>query len=66
MTLDEYHALVEHGILGKVELLNGTVWCGNHRLAFSAEQIAAAAELGVDLRAAAASADSEQPSQPRT
>ena len=51
MTLDEYIALTEAGILDKVELMDGVVMMGRFPLAFSADQIAAASEIGVDLTA---------------
>ena len=52
LTSDEYHRLVEAGIVGPVELLDGRVVIGAFELAFSDAQIAAAADVDVDLRPA--------------
>ena len=50
LTSDEYHRLVDAGIVGSVELLDGRVVIGAFDLAFSDAQIAAALDVGVDLR----------------
>jgi hypothetical protein len=52
LTSDEYHRLVEAGIVGPVELLDGRVVMGAFDLASSDVQIAAASDVGVDLRPA--------------
>ena len=57
LTLDDYHRLVEAGILGRLELLDGRVVIGAFELAFSDAQIAAALDVGVDLRPADAIAE---------
>ena len=44
-----YQGQVEAGIVGPVELLDGRVVIGGFDLAFSAPQITAAADVGVDL-----------------
>jgi hypothetical protein len=50
MTADEYLRLREAGILGsQMELREGVVYLGAYPMAFSAEQILAAARLGIDL-----------------
>jgi hypothetical protein len=49
LTLDQWHVLVAHGIVGTVELLGEKVWIGEYELAWSAEQVAAAAALGIEL-----------------
>ena len=47
MTVDEYDLLVEHGVLTKVELLNGCIWMGEYEYVFGPEQARAARALGV-------------------
>jgi hypothetical protein len=49
MTVDEYRTLVEAGVIDKVEFIDGAVVMGRFPLAFSHEQVEAAAELGIDL-----------------
>jgi hypothetical protein len=49
MTADEYIALTEVGIIGKVELIDGVPTIGQYPLVFSADQVRAAADLGIDL-----------------
>jgi hypothetical protein len=49
LTIDEYHRLVEAGIVGPVELLDGRLVVGAFDLVFSDAQIAAARKVGVDL-----------------
>lgn len=49
MTLEEYQRLVAAGVIDKVEFLDGEVRMGEHRLAFSASQVQAAADIGIDL-----------------
>lgn len=51
LTLAEYNRLVDAEILGPVELRDGRVVIGAFDLAFSDAQIAAAHQVGVDLRA---------------
>jgi hypothetical protein len=52
LTTDEYHRLVEAGIVGPVEVLDNRVVIDVFDLHFSDAQIAAALRVGVDLRAA--------------
>lgn len=47
MTLKEYQRLVAAGVIDKVEFIDGEVRMGEHRLAFSASQIEAAAKLAL-------------------
>ncbi len=49
MTPEEYAALVEAGILHKVELVAGRVMMGRYPLAFSQAQVRDAAQLGIEL-----------------
>jgi hypothetical protein len=54
---DQYRALYENGIIGKIEFLDLgdgglTVTCGNFALALSAEQITAARDVGIELAVA--------------
>lgn len=49
MTLEEYQRLASAGVIRNVEFIDGEVRMGEHRLAFSASQVRAAAELGIDL-----------------
>jgi hypothetical protein len=49
LTSDEYRRLVEAGIVGPVELLDGRVVIGAFELAFSDAQIAAASDVDVDV-----------------
>ena len=50
MTSDDYRALIDGGILDKIELIDGQVLMGKYELVFSPEQTAAAARLGVRVR----------------
>jgi hypothetical protein len=51
MTSDDYYALIEGGIIGKVELLDGAILTnGRWEMVFSPEQARAAAALGVRVR----------------
>jgi hypothetical protein len=52
LTVDEFHRLVEAGIVGPVKLFDGRIVIGTFDLAFSDAQIAAALRVGVDLSAA--------------
>lgn len=55
MTADDFGKLLEAGFFDKIELYPrpgdnvSRIWCGRYEMGFSAEQIAAAADLGVDL-----------------
>lgn len=50
MTADEFLGLVKAGIIaGKVELIEGVPMMGGYPLAFSNEQVRAAAEIGVEI-----------------
>jgi hypothetical protein len=49
LTPEEYRRLVEAGVLGKVELLDGVVYMSKYELAFSAAQVRDAATVGVTL-----------------
>ena len=52
MDADEFAALMEAGIIDhKIELIDGRPMMGEYPLGFSAEQIRAAAELGIELLA---------------
>jgi hypothetical protein len=52
ITAEEYSRLGEIGVIGeKVELIDGQILFGRYPLAFSAEQLAAAREAGIDLSA---------------
>jgi hypothetical protein len=50
LTSEQWHTLTEAGVVGTVELIEGRPVIGRHKLAFTAEQAAAALEVGVDLR----------------
>lgn len=51
MTSDDYYTLIEGGVLGKVELLDGQVLTnGRWEMVFDPEQARAAAALGVRVR----------------
>lgn len=60
MTADDFGKLLEAGFFDKIELYPrpgdsvSRIWCGGYEMGFSAEQIAVAADLGVDLRPQAA------------
>lgn len=49
VSVEEYHRLVEAGVLGPVELLEGRVMMGGHALVFSPAQVRAAKRLGVTV-----------------
>jgi hypothetical protein len=49
VTVEEYKRLVAAGVIDRVELIDGEIRMGEPRLAFSASQIQAAAELRFDL-----------------
>lgn len=49
MTVEHYDRLVDAGVIDKVELIDGIVRMGHHRLAFAPSQVAAAARLGIHV-----------------
>jgi hypothetical protein len=50
LTVQEYQRLGEIGVLGdKIELIDGTVRCGDYPFMFSAEAVAAARAAGIEL-----------------
>ena len=52
MEIAEYHSLIEHGILGRVELVAGklTISGGVWELALSPTQVRAARAIGIERR----------------
>jgi hypothetical protein len=50
VNVDEYHLLREHGLIDKVEMLDGRVYMGSHEMAFTPEQVRLARALGIELR----------------
>jgi hypothetical protein len=52
VTLEEYHALIENGILGHTELLDGRLLMGEgaYEVAFSPQQMRAAHKIGLSPR----------------
>jgi hypothetical protein len=49
ISLSDYHRLIDEGIIGTVELINGIIYNGRYPLGLSASATAHAARLGISL-----------------